>query len=67
MLLNKVLFSAILISLFTVFGATPLDDYMNNSDTSYDYTVLEEYTRSVDGVYTVYLLNMTSQTWLNRE
>ena len=44
----------------TVAIGTPLDDYVNRPDPTYKYTILDE----LKGVsYTLYTLNMTSQTW----
>ena len=41
-------------------GATPLDDYVNKPDPTYKYTILSKH----KGVgYTLYTINMTSQTW----
>ena len=40
--------------------ATPLDDYVNRPDPTYEYNLLSK----VRGVtHTLYSLNMTSQTW----
>lgn len=41
-------------------GATPLDDYVNRLDDTYKYDVID-----VDKKfgYTMYTVNMTSQTW----
>ena len=65
-----------LLALFCVNGvfltqSLPLDDYMNNGDTSYSYTDTGvTFTgKSVKSKipYTGYVLNMTSQTWLTEE
>ncbi|KAJ8037677.1 Autocrine proliferation repressor protein A [Holothuria leucospilota] len=40
------------------------DDYIARPDPSYTYRVLSESTRRVEGEFTAYVLNMTSQTWL---
>lgn len=61
--------SIILISLFVLinFGAkelyaTPLDDYVNAPDPHYSYSLLKLY--EMPG-YKIYVLNMTSQKWLD--
>jgi PhoPQ-activated pathogenicity-related protein len=41
---------------------TPLEKYVNNDDDSYDYTLLASVRADA---YTVYVLNLTSQTWLS--
>ena len=41
---------------------TPLDDYVNQPDPHYGYTLLTTYKE--DG-YTLYVLNFTSQKWLD--
>ncbi|XP_070581613.1 autocrine proliferation repressor protein A-like [Ptychodera flava] len=45
--------------------ATPLDDYVKKYDPHYEYTILTDYTVRIPDSYTVYVLNMTSQKWLN--
>jgi PhoPQ-activated pathogenicity-related protein len=40
-----------------------LDEYVNAEDSSYSYYVLETYDEDPD--FTVFVLNMTSQTWLD--
>jgi len=42
--------------------ATPLDDYVNTPDPHYSYTFLKLY--EMQG-YKIYILNMTSQKWLD--
>ena len=44
-----------------IFG-TPLDDYVNQPDSHYGYTLLTTYKQ--DG-YSLYILNFTSQKWLD--
>ena len=44
--------------------ATPLDDYVNKPDATYQYKDLGNPFKG-DG-YTSYFINMTSQTWLSR-
>ncbi len=46
-------------------GCTPLDDYVNRPDSSYEFREMG-YEVRMDG-YTVYYINMTSQTWLSSE
>ena len=41
---------------------TPLDDYVNLPDPFYNYTLIQTYTQPG---YKLYILNMTSQKWLN--
>lgn len=42
--------------------ATPLDDYVNTPDPHYSYTFLKLYEMTD---YNIYVLNMTSQKWLD--
>ncbi len=44
-------------------GATPLDDYVNKPDPTYEYRDLGNPFKG-DG-FTSYFINMTSQTWLS--
>lgn len=47
---------------------TELEKYVKRDDSMYSYTILPQYTaRARDNSYKVYVLNMTSQTWLSRE
>ena len=46
-------------------AATPLDDYVNRPDATYEYRDLGNPYKG-DG-FTSYFINMTSQTWLSRE
>jgi len=55
------LFSAFFISV-GVINATPLDDYVNAPDPNYGYELLQTY--EMTG-YTLYILNFTSQKWLD--
>jgi hypothetical protein len=41
---------------------TPLDDYVNSPDSTFSWQRLQTYPRST---YTVYVLNMTSQKWMD--
>jgi hypothetical protein len=41
---------------------TPLDDYVNTPDSTFSWKRLETYPRPT---YTVYVLNMTSQKWMD--
>ena len=41
---------------------TPLDDYVNRDDPTYGYEVLDIYD---DPDFTVHVLNMTSQQWMD--
>ena len=51
--------------LVTVCAATPLDDYVNAPDPTYEYRDLGD-PWDGDG-YTSYFINLTSQLWLSRE
>ncbi len=42
--------------------STPLDDYINKPDSAYNWKHIRTYPSSA---YTVYVLNMTSQTFFN--
>jgi hypothetical protein len=42
--------------------STPLDDYVNTPDPAFSWKLIRTYPSST---YTVYILNMTSQQWLN--
>ena len=49
-----------LVVIFIQCGATPLDDYVNILDPTYRYDVIDQ----IRGPsYTLYTVNMTSQTW----
>ena len=54
------LFPALLVGTITFAGATPLDDYVNRPDPTYNYRIMSKYRGPT---YTLYTLNMTSQTW----
>ena len=43
-------------------NCTPLDDYVNAPDPHYGYELIKTY--NMTG-YTLYILNLTSQMWLN--
>lgn len=53
---------ACLLLLINNSSGTPLDDYVNKPDPTYEFRDLGM-TVKMDG-YTVYYINMTSQTWL---
>ena len=42
--------------------STPLDDYVNKPDPNFSWKLLQTYPSST---YTVYILNMTSQQWID--
>lgn len=51
--------------LFVVYAssqATPLDDYVNTPDPHYNYELIQTYSQVG---YKVYVLNMTSQKWMD--
>ena len=54
-----------LLCLLAATSATPLDDYVNMPDPTYEYRDLGDPWRG-DG-YTSYFINLTSQMWLSRE
>ena len=43
-------------------NSTPLDDYVNEPDPHYSYQLIQTYT---EVGYKVYVLNMTSQKWMD--
>jgi PhoPQ-activated pathogenicity-related protein len=49
-------------SFITPTHATPLDDYILMPDPSYKFEVVGNFSKK--GLFTVYVVNMTSQTWL---
>jgi hypothetical protein len=55
-------FVLIFISLLNRCSLTPLDDYVNTPDPTFSWQRLETYPRPT---YTVYVLNMTSQKWMD--
>lgn len=61
-------FTALISSVFIVLNLldnvdmTPLDDYVNLPDSHYSYSLLKVYEMSS---YKIYILNMTSQKWLD--
>lgn len=55
--------SLLLCGCLSLVACTPLDDYVNKPDPSYEFRDLGNSVK-MDG-YTVYYLNMTSQTWLS--
>jgi len=50
---------------FICINATPLDDYVNMPDDSYKFELISSYEKK--DLFTVYVINMTSQTWLTKE
>ncbi len=48
--------------LWTLAVATPLDDYVKAPDPHYKYELIKVY--ELEG-YTLYVLNLTSQKWLD--
>lgn len=54
----------ILIFLLNTCSLTPLDDYVNTPDSTFGWQRLETYPRPT---YTVYVLNLTSQKWMDGE
>ena len=60
----KFAFSLFIFTVFSFYFAqqTPLDDYVKAPDPHYNYTLLKTY--RIEG-YTLYILNLTSQKWLD--
>lgn len=56
------LFVVTTILLIKNYHSTPLDDFVNQSDPAYDWKLLKT---CPSPTYTVYILNMTSQTFFN--
>ena len=54
-----------LLALLAASCATPLDDYVNAPDPTYEYRDLGDPWKGGD--YTSYFINLTSQMWLSRE
>ncbi|XP_077980688.1 autocrine proliferation repressor protein A-like [Glandiceps talaboti] len=63
--MKKLVTSLLCLVGFTLVISTPLDDYVNKPDAHYKYTILTDRTVRVPNSYTVYVLNMTSQKWLD--
>lgn len=63
--MSQYLFVPCLLLSLGLTSGTPLDDYVNKPDPSYKFRDLEKPVK-MDG-YTVYFINMTSQTWLSRK
>ena len=61
---GDLLFASFVILLIQT-SSTPLDDYVNKKDDSYKYEIKE--INVIDGLFTQYVINMTSQTWLNEK
>ena len=60
----KILLTSLIVSLMvlTYVSSTPLDDYVNAPDPHYGYQLIKTY--NMTG-YTLYILNLTSQMWLD--
>jgi hypothetical protein len=54
----------IFVLLWNTCSLTPLDDYVNTPDPTFGWKRLQTYPRTT---YTVYILNMTSQKWMDGE
>ncbi|ESO89129.1 hypothetical protein LOTGIDRAFT_154212 [Lottia gigantea] len=61
--MNLKLYILICVTVSGILG-TPLDDYVNRPDSTYKYFEITHY---VHEDHTLYILNMTSQTWLTAE
>jgi hypothetical protein len=57
-----VLLLVVVVSIISITSSTPLDDYVNTPDPNFSWKLIQTYPSSTD---TVYILNMTSQQWLN--
>lgn len=62
--LGKLLLISFLAILVSKAKPNAFDDYIAMPDPTYTYRVIPESTRRVEGEFTAYVLNMTSQTWL---
>lgn len=51
-----------MIACISAFTATPLDDYVNRPDPFYKYELIKTYEQTG---YKVFVLNMTSQKWMD--
>lgn len=60
-MLSIFIFAIILFNVINV-NSTPLDDYVNSPDSHYKYELIKTY--ELTG-YKLYILNMTSQKWLD--
>ncbi|UJR29021.1 hypothetical protein I4U23_010238 [Adineta vaga] len=58
----SIFFVILLIAIFIQCKATPLDDYVNTPDGAFGWKRIKTYPQSL---YTVYVLNMTSQQWFD--
>lgn len=52
----------IFFSTINITSSTPLDDYVNTPDPNFSWKLLQTYPTST---CTVYILNMTSQRWID--
>ena len=59
---RTILLFTIIFSTFKIDDATPLDDYVKDFDPNFGWKILQRYPYST---HTIYVLNMTSQKWLN--
>ena len=57
---RKESFVVIILSILSAISATPLDDYVNAPDPTFSWKLLQTIPSSDN---TIYILNMTSQTW----
>ncbi len=55
-------FVFVFVLLLNTCSLTPLDDYVNSPDSTFGWQRLQTYPRPT---YTVYVLNMTSQQWMD--
>ncbi|XP_071814910.1 autocrine proliferation repressor protein A-like [Apostichopus japonicus] len=62
--LGKLLLISFLAILVSKAKPNAFDDYIAMPDPTYTYRVIPESTRRVEGEFTAYVLNMTSQIWL---
>jgi hypothetical protein len=60
--LIHITFILICIYILNTCDSTPLDDYVNTPDPTFSWKRLQTYPK---GTYTVHVLNMTSQKWMD--
>jgi hypothetical protein len=57
-----VLLFVVVVSIISITSSTPLDDYVNKPDPNFSWKLLQTYPSAAG---TVYILNMTSQQWMD--
>jgi len=59
---RKVLVFGMIASIINLNFGTPLDDYVNEPDPTFNWKLIQTYPSST---YALYILNMTSQKWFD--